>query len=380
MALPTTISGVLLPNSGQPFFFGPFISGGNIYAVFEDSTTAGLLNVVKATDPTASFATQDASNAPDAGTTIVSLWAFQDGTDLKIVTATATGPEYRYHVFHMATDLWDGTLKNETIEDVKDQPPICAVSCAVRSDGDVIVLYNGDMDAVMGADWRRVDYARREPSWTVGVNVAGDSLESSWVSGATIRGASDKMHFLYMDSTNADAYQRSLSSANSLGTQHTLDTTVAALGGQVFIPAVYYDDAGIERITIAYHDSDSTLQALVVENDGTPGTPSNLSDAAVGQSRGCLAVENGTIKKVHALFPDSGTSDLFYDVNQDEAGWGTDVEILDAVTVSKLSCTVYDRSGTKLAYVYNDGGTVKYNEKSLSSDQSFGLSGVLATG
>src|SRR3990172_7916548 len=139
MALPVTISGVAFASGN--YFEGPFLSGGAFYAVFEDTTTAGKLNVVKATDPTSSFSTQDAANAPDAGTAILSMWVYQDGTDLKIVTATATGPEYRYHVFHMATDLWDSTLKNETIEDVKDQPALVNFSCslAVRSDDDVVV-------------------------------------------------------------------------------------------------------------------------------------------------------------------------------------------------------------------------------------------------
>src|SRR3972149_8627910 len=165
MALPVTISSVTFPD--QNYLCGPFkSSSGNIYAVFRDGTFVKLA-VVKASDPTVSFSIQDNANAPSMGTfAIVALWVFQDGDDLKIVTAGIDAPEYRYHVFHMATDLWDGTLKNETIEDVKDSPATANFSCstAVRSDDDVVVLYNGDTDAIMGTAYERVDYAVRVTS------------------------------------------------------------------------------------------------------------------------------------------------------------------------------------------------------------------------
>lgn len=79
---------------------------------------------------------------------------------------------------------------------------------------------------------------------------------------------------------------------------------------------------------------------------------------------GCL-VGDGTT--AHCLYADHTTQDLFHDQQADGGAWGTDIERLDAVTVNGVSCNVYDRFGTKLAYVYDDGETVKYNEVDIAA-------------
>ena len=364
MALPVTISGVATGPNLTKWSGGPYkSSGGSYYAVLVDSTTTSKLAVVKATDPTSSFSIQDATNAPNVGAAPYSVWVFPDGDDLKICTAAAADAEYRYHVFHMATDLWDGTLKNETVENVKDRPHAGALFCSVvvRSDDDVVVLYNGDVDAVMAANYNRVDYAVRVTSWTVGANVACDGLESNWEAGAAVLGASDKSHFSYINRTASDVYHRSLSSADALGTEHLVDATA----GSFVLQSVYYDAAGTERITLFYFESGNALYSSTIENDGTPATPVAASDVAVSTNRTHVVAENGTVKKVHLLYADSATIDLWYDSNTNDGGWGTDTEELDAVTINRISSNVYNRSGTKLAYVYDDGGTVKYNEVDL---------------
>ena len=65
------------------------------------------------------------------------------------------------------------------------------------------------------------------------------------------------------------------------------------------------------------------------------------------------------------IFAGSG-SDIFTDSNNDRGGWGTDVEELDGITCNLITSNVYTRAGVVvLAYVYDDGGTIKYNEKFL---------------
>ena len=88
MALPVTISADV---ANQNSYHGPFkSSAGNFYTIVVGDTTAtdGDVEAHKATDPTDSFAEQDGSNRPTAGsssTEIVSLWAVQDSDDLHVV-------------------------------------------------------------------------------------------------------------------------------------------------------------------------------------------------------------------------------------------------------------------------------------------------------
>ena len=66
------------------------------------------------------------------------------------------------------------------------------------------------------------------------------------------------------------------------------------------------------------------------------------------------------------------SQDLFSDSNNDSAGWGTDTEELDAVTINNITSNVYQRgSDIVLAYVYDDAATIKYNEKVLRTIPTF---------
>ena len=161
MALPVTISNVALTSKNS--YFGPFKSSNeDIYIVVVDSSDGALIEVHKATDPTSSFTEQDSGNKPDLVNIVFSLWAFQDGDDLHITHQTFT-PDVGYSAFHMATDLWDGTLNDLTVEgSFGDEGTARACSIAVRSDGDVIVLYNGAADKIHGTNYNRIDYGRKE--------------------------------------------------------------------------------------------------------------------------------------------------------------------------------------------------------------------------
>ena len=368
MALPVTISSSVFPL--QNYFCGPFkSSGGNCYVVVLEST-GGTPEVFKATDPTSSFTAQDTANNPTAVPS--SMWAYQVGDVLHIVTqeTSVLAADLHYHTFNMATDAW-GT-KNELIETPKDAPATAdyiGCSVALRSDGDVIVLYCGDTDAVMGTAYNRVDYARKEAStWTVGVEVAGGGLEVNYAGASVVLGASDQMHFFFKDHTNSDAKHRSLSSANALDTVADVDTSASA-NSHLFGPGISYVSGANTVVNVPFEDSDGQLSSAQFNSGANPSitVDDNVSGVAVkvvnNTPVACYAVDGTT---AHLLYADSSTADLWRDSQADGGAWGTDAEVLDAVTINRVSCAVYDRSGTKLAYVYDDGGTVKYNEVSLS--------------
>jgi len=367
MALPVTISSVIIPD--QNYYIGPFLSGGNFYTVLLDSTDESLVEVHKATDPTSSFSEQDSANKPNTTDDIRSMWVHQEGTDLHIVHGENDGTttaRYGYSVFHMATDLWDGTIVNEEIEASVTTVATSQVSCSisVRSDGDVVVLYNGAIDTVHGAPRQRVDYRRREGgTWSSAIAV-DNAAEFNWFGSVIVRGSSDRMHFFFKNDTQDDAYQRTLTSGNSLEAFPSAGDTATDTDEHIFGPGVSYDDGGTQRVRCPYADASAQISYAEFDSADTPGAftvNADVGDNTVQLlNRGPVACLSADGTDEHLLYADDTDQDLFHDKND-----GTDDEILDGVTINRISCNVYDRSGTRLAYVYDDGGTIKYGEVSL---------------
>lgn len=369
MALPVTISGAayIQLNSFPGIYKAP---NGQYYTVLVE-TTGNTPEVFMATDPTSSFTAQDTGNNPTA--VPISMWATIDGADIHIATVQDDNPELQYHVFHTATDLWDGTIVDETVENIATRPDTTRMTCsiAVRSDGDVIILYNGDTDADMGQPYERVDYARREGgSWTTGTAVGKESpVTEDHIGSVVTRGASDKMHFFWWDGELIDSVHRSLDSSNSLTASEIIDATVDS-PINLHTNAVYYDDAGVARITVAYGDDDvplpGHLNSAIIEDDGSPDTPDDISGADV-LSGGSLAVNEKTVYAVYALVA-SGL--IIAKKNTEDAGWGTTGGAGGGGNSlsGEISCNFYQRgTNLRLAYIFDDSGTVTYDEYDLGA-------------
>ena len=378
MPLPVTISGTAFPD--QNYFCGPFkSSAGNFYVILLDSTDKSLIEAWKATDPTSSFTEQDSVDKPNLVTVLNSVWVYQVSDVLHIISSSsgASGvDELSYHQFNMATDNWD--LVTEIVEASLAGGSEVDISCsiAVRSTADVIVLYNGDTDVIKGTVYRRVKYARREAGiWTVGIAVDNGGA-TNWFGSVIVPGSSDRMHFFFYDSTSFDAYQRTLNSVNSLEAFPGSFDALAGSGAiHHFNPGVHWTSGANEKVRCPYLDSTSKLSVAALNSADAPTVSivaTNISDNTVEDSvpsadlypTACMALETD---KQHILYSDDATQDLFRDVTgADNDTWGTDVEVLDAVTINRVSASVYTRGGaTELAYVYDDAGTVKYNEVEL---------------
>ena len=369
MALPVTISGVQFPLWNS--YCGPFLSGGSIYTVLLNSLAPDFLEVHKATDPTDSFTEQDIINKPNLVNVVRSMWVFQDGTDLHIVHQENATERLGYTIFRMATDLWDGTVVDEEVEVPTGVTTILiGTSIALRSDGDVIVLYAGSADIVHGSPHQRVDYARREGgSWTVGIAVDDGGVED-WIGSVIVIGSSDRMHFFFKDGINDDVFQRTLLSDNSLETFPSAGDLAVAGTEHVFVPGISYDDGGTQRIRCPYEDASGQISYAEFDSADAPGAftiNANVGDNTVRvvdrSPAACLSVDE---IDEHLLYVDSTDRDLYHDKND-----GVDVEILNGVTMNRISSNVYDRSGTKLAFVYEDVGTIRYNEVDIAVTSSF---------
>jgi hypothetical protein len=79
------------------------------------------------------------------------------------------------------------------------------------------------------------------------------------------------------------------------------------------------------------------------------------------EGRFALVVAGTTL---HALFVDDATTDLWHDI----APWtGSEEELQNNVTTGLVHATVYDRNGTKIAYLWDNNGVLSYGEISILS-------------
>ncbi len=388
VGLPTTID----DEAQVKGYYPPFqSSGGNFYALSVRNTVGfgTVLRMLKNTDPTKdSWVTQGSGPsdlAADADYLVLS--AVQDGDKIHAVTwlEAIADNEYEYHVFNMATDVWDVT--EELIEAPTNDPTFPWCSIAIRSDGDVIVAYAGDTDQVMGGKKERVDFNLRESGtgvWDgpVALDAAGDV---HYGNPNCILGTNDGIHFVWQRQTFTtdpptdweDTEGRTLDSADSLS---TVDSAVAASGAQMLGMQnnTTYDDAGTQRIKTVYSHT-NTREVRVVNSieDGSDNI-SLVDSSASFLSPTLFDIDQIFIISIaalddvlHVVFSGGGTNgsdqDVYYTTSTDDgATWDAATEELDAVTCNFISANVYVRGAdTVLAYVYDDGGIQKYNEKVL---------------
>ena len=377
MALPTTISGtkftVLV--SSPIYSFGPFLSaGGNVYVVLLGSVDSKL-HVYKATDPTSSFTEQDSSHIPaQAPANWASVKVLQNGDVLSIVGgAYSTTPAYKFHQFSMATDLWSATIKDKAIASPTTvQGYDTGIDIVKRSDASFVAFFNGAKEVLMGAGFERVFYSlSTDGGSTWGTPVAVDGLAGTKVSayGAiVVLGASDRAHFFYL--SGAGEKHRSLSSSNVLDTEAAIATPGASLVNN-FGPGVAYVSGANTVVKVPAASTTSNKISNVYFNSGANpsitvetdiSTTTVLNNAGTRQAT-CYALDGTT---AHMLFSDATSFDLMHDLETDGGAWGTDVNEW-AATINAVSANIYTRSGSKvLAVIVDDGGTIKYNEITLS--------------
>ena len=77
----------------------------------------------------------------------------------------------------------------------------------VRSDGDIVLLYNGNTDNVSATDYERVDYAVwNGTSWSVDTQVDGNASTAKHYYGASavLDSSNDDTHFFWYDKSDRD--------------------------------------------------------------------------------------------------------------------------------------------------------------------------------
>ncbi len=312
------------------------------------------------------------------------MWVEPEGDSLHVVRQT-TDHDVTYARFLTddgsgSEDTWvdvDTGDKDIEIDGTGATQTADACTIAVRSDGDIVVAYQGDSEMIMGTEFERIDWNVSTDSgktWAGPVSIDnGGSVD--WTGCVIVPGSSDRMHvFFGAPGTLPEAFQRTIRSDDSLETfPSPYDLNVEAVTYR-HGAGVSYDDAGTQRVRCLYKDASNKMAVVKLDSADTPSVtrdaPVSDNDAKVVNNSIVAALAVDT-KNLQLLYSGGGSQgidqDLYRDTNDDDAGWGTDTEELDAITCNSVSPRVYDRSGTKLAFVYDDGGTVKYNEISLAN-------------
>ena len=379
MALPQNVN-------ASPGFKGhhpPVLSSGGVYVIANISSRIDALR--SANPETTNFTELDTAGSPT--TVLNDGYATQeDGDDIHVV-AWDTNGTYTYHLFDMDSETW--TIIDEEIENPTNNPTFPWASISVRSDGDVIVAYAGDTDQNMGDTKERVDVNVRSgspPTWSgpTSLDAGGDV---HYGNPNCVLGTSDEVHCVWSKQTSTAADPPTSWNQNEGRTIDSSDDSLSNVDVQVggstganllgFPNAVSYDDGGTQRIIVnGGADAGSTLRTIQAKEGGHDQATDIDLTALASESVSPDIRANGEVgilttaelsADLHALYSSASDSDLYYTKSTDDgSSWSSAAEEIDGITVNFISANIYVRGAdTVMAYVYDDAGTQKYNEKIL---------------
>ena len=383
MALPTTVD-----TSGlMPGLSPPHKSSSGDYFAFVHTGLA--IEVFKTSDPVnGSWARASGyNNLSTSNVYCFNSIAVGDTIHWVTISSISGSPILYYRTYDMSTEV-RGTsaqvadLGGMTAPDVGILWCSIAVRPGVTGD-EVVIAASGLPDATMGTDYQRVDFWHgadtATPSFTGPVELGGTGAEAHDFQPQLVLGTNNKVHAVF----NVDGGSAALDFVGDRGnrtisTTNTLSTTVSIWGysasqnllGQSNI--VSYNDSGTERqfVAFAYDANGSTGQVVGWRSveDGSDNISALVAEVVTTTDPKLLenyitTVVDGT--DLYIFFSGGGTDGVdqdLYCITSADGGdtWSGETEILDAVTVNNISAAVLD-SG-KIAYLYDDGGTTKYNE------------------
>lgn len=335
---------------------GPWVDGNNNVYVFASQSTSNTIRMMKASDPNSTSWTAQGTSPSTTNGPVLAMCSRQVGTTIHCAIAdfsAGADGNVEYHTFrtsdHASADTWDIAENVATAE--QECSVEAAMSLQVRSDGDVIICHSTQVDKVMGTDYFRVMYSRREGgTWTADVLVAESGTEGHFVGAGSVLGASDAVYFFYSDHNNADAEYKKLTSGNTLDSSPTKvgDHSVGNLSTRSISEGVYFDDAGTEKIFVVYQGTgglrcapihNGTVQTTVVASNATSlGNTDESSLALDGTDLYCMCWHNANQDYRVTKSTDKSTSD-----------WASQVELSGIENFNSIaSLNIIDHGGGKV--------------------------------
>lgn len=357
----------------HPHDIGPFKdTNGALYFPIEYAETENSMAMLKSADGGDTWRPMDAANRPTQGD-IEGLSIFQDGDTLHIAHAKSAIFYHRFRMSDHSTnpDTWE--IIDESVDATITGHSTQSCSIVKRADGTIVMFY---ADA---ASPDRCRYKIRNGTWGSQLNLDSEAT-NNFVSPWCVLGESDTTHILYKDDTNGIMYHQTLNSSDTLGTRQSIVTSMDTSLVRDDIPylrPLYYDDGGVEVIVTIYKKLSGSQPIYSTHiRDGTPQTEALVSSNNVEEDEGgnhmVIADAAVDVKEAWVFYGEDNVYDIWYDSNDDEGGWGTDVEEQDAVTAHWIRANVFTHSsgngGDKVfGYVWDDGsdggtGRIRYDE------------------
>lgn len=315
----------------HPDHIGPFWdANGNMYTLIESSASSNRPVMIKSTNGGDTWREMDAAGRPTQ-TDCEGICIVQEGDTLHVLHSKAGVYYHKFTTSDHATTPDEWVTIDQAVDTGMTAGTTQWCTLGVRSDGDLIAVYV-DVETNHNIYFQ----VNTGSGWSAAGRTLLDSTASTDHKAPTgVMGASDKFHVFYKDTTNAVLYHRSISSTDTLGTIHTVRTTVGNTdprNNQMFAPPIYYDNSGTETINAVYYvtDGNGTLFRKLIENDGTPGSEQTVSDNNVEFQEGgnnmviATIAANGTT--LYCLYTERANYNVWYTNSANGATWATDTQ------------------------------------------------------
>jgi hypothetical protein len=353
---------------------------GNLYFFMEYAESSPHPLLVKSTDGGDTWAACTTGGEP----TQTDL----EGADIQLLgdvlhISQTNGSTNVYHQYAVSThsttpDQW--LVKDQEIENPATSPGDQKISSVVRSDGSVVAAYRGNTA-------NDLNYAVRSTGGTWGSATELDTEAVSWTDVWLQLGESDLVYIFYYALSTGILYYRTLNTSGTLSGRTAIDSTLDTTGSQNEKPiwgTTYYDDGGVEVITVGWKAADDTIYTRQLR-DGSLQTAQQVSTTAVlnhaspasSQQPFAHLVNNGTT--LWCIFVDASTQDIWKSSNADGAGWVTPEEVLDNKTATFVRGALFTHSAgnggqTVLGFTYDEGaggtGDIYYHEFAIVEESS----------
>jgi len=368
----------------SPGFIGPVKDGnGNLYWACEPSETDPLVIMLKSTDGGGEWLEMDGAGRPTTEDFESGAVALVDDVLHLVID---NGDNATYHQFNVSSngttpDTW--VVVDQEIAAYANTDQSGAVQAC--SDGTVVAFYR----KTVGNEG--IYFKRRSAGGTWGGETELDTTASTeFTAVMTVLGENDLIHIFYKDDTNLLVLHKSLTIGDSLSAAEEVISDASDTGGGqnwAMTNAVYWDSSGVEKIMIlVMDDTNEYLYSVVIEDDGTPGTPKLVDAVVVANNAGgmgtrqpnaMLAVDPAT-NTLYCYYTDLATFDIWKIENVDDGTWEADpTEMHDEVFCEVIRGNVFTHSAgngsaTVVGYIWeNDSagltGYQEYSEYELAA-------------
>jgi hypothetical protein len=352
-------------------------SNGNLYRIGESNLahSTNRLLVHKSSDGGITWQSVDWANHPTAQD-LECTWVQKIATKFYVLI---TRDDTVWLVpFNMSDDASPDTYGTQEVVDtaLSSTGVVQYCSFTVLSDSTMQCFYSDLLNGVNN----QIGYRKRTAVNTYTAKTTFNDGAAQNVTGpAAVLGASDVTYVFYKDKTADILYYRTVSAAGTISAK-TAVASAASISSQSMphTNPIYYDDAGVEVIGIAYiNDSDilkyRELRGGVLQAEETISTAALTRNPGTTDSQAVvanLAIDAAT-GTVHCMWSRAADGDLMRAYRVRGVGWGPNILVWSSAgqTGWYVYCDVVQYGpDTKLIYTYDQGihvddaSNITYNE------------------